>query len=184
MRFLIFFLLILVSNILHGQQVVELCEDSRRDFVYLSSSSQSGTWIWTVNGNVVSDSSSASIEWIFPGTYEIEAQLISVCPSEVRTFTVTVQECRTSSVYFSNSFTPNEDGVNDDWGPVTKNILTIEWSIWNRWGERIFQSNEIYDRWRFQSASLLMNEVYTYQANWRDVHGRTGSKIGHVTVIK
>jgi len=42
--------------------------------------------------------------------------------------------------YAPNSFTPNNDGVNDVWLPVALGITSYHLQIFNRWGERIWQT--------------------------------------------
>lgn len=59
------------------------------------------------------------------------------------TVQVNVDRSNLSSYLMPNAFTPNGDGINDCfgiqyWGSVTK----IEFSIYNRWGERVFYSTD------------------------------------------
>jgi gliding motility-associated-like protein len=48
-----------------------------------------------------------------------------------------------------NSFTPNGDGINDCFGPgkFWRNIVSIEFMVYNRWGERVFYSTNIVGCW-------------------------------------
>ena len=62
--------------------------------------------------------------------------------------TVIVSNINQSLYYIPNSFTPNNDGLNDsfgikDWGYTTK----FSFSIFNRWGELIFFSSDPLKRW-------------------------------------
>ncbi|MTB53724.1 gliding motility-associated C-terminal domain-containing protein [Lewinella sp. W8] len=53
-------------------------------------------------------------------------------------------------VYIPNAFSPNEDGVNDDFGPYFRPDLTIEayqLQVFDRWGVQMFISNDPSDRW-------------------------------------
>ncbi len=53
------------------------------------------------------------------------------------------EECR-SIVVFPNAFTPNGDGLNDFFRPVINGALPLNFqmSIFNRWGEMVFVSND------------------------------------------
>ena len=45
----------------------------------------------------------------------------------------------TASVVVPNIFTPNHDGINDNFKPTYTNIKTVNGYVYNRWGEIIFQ---------------------------------------------
>jgi gliding motility-associated-like protein len=45
-------------------------------------------------------------------------------------------------VYIPNSFTPDNDGINDVWKISTFNVFKFELTIFNRWGTVLFQSED------------------------------------------
>jgi gliding motility-associated-like protein len=47
-----------------------------------------------------------------------------------------------SNIYFPNSFTPNNDGLNDFFGPVGDFPGNYEMRIFNRWGQEIYFTNQ------------------------------------------
>lgn len=52
-------------------------------------------------------------------------------------------------VYIPNGFTPNEDGVNDIFRPVLKNVVVDDYKllIFNRWGQKVFETNDVDGGW-------------------------------------
>jgi gliding motility-associated-like protein len=51
-------------------------------------------------------------------------------------------------IYVPNAFTPNEDGLNDLFGPeVYCSYDTYEFAVFNRWGEEVFRSSSPEQRW-------------------------------------
>jgi gliding motility-associated-like protein len=54
-------------------------------------------------------------------------------------------EC--SSVYVPSAFTPNNDGINDVFKAIGLDLKDFKLVIYNRWGERIFQSQDINIGW-------------------------------------
>lgn len=49
---------------------------------------------------------------------------------------------------YPNAFTPNGDGINDGWHPVTYgNVDFYLLSVYNRWGQRIFVSSDPKEKW-------------------------------------
>ncbi len=45
------------------------------------------------------------------------------------------------TIWLPNSFTPNNDGLNDAWQPIYINQNVLELYIYNRWGQKIFTGN-------------------------------------------
>lgn len=51
-------------------------------------------------------------------------------------------------LFIPNAFTPDRDGLNDTYGPTSKyNMSEYSFTIFDRWGELIFRSSLIEDRW-------------------------------------
>jgi gliding motility-associated-like protein len=63
---------------------------------------------------------------------------------DIQSNTVAVEQCPKDSlinIYFPNSFTPNNDGLNDVFMPYYTNIIPISFKIYNVWGNLIYQSD-------------------------------------------
>lgn len=85
------------------------------------------------------------------------------------------------------AFTPNNDGLNDRFGP--HNALKVdnyEFKIYNRWGQLIFQSKKWSDRWDGKlNGQLQSTGVYVWMLTYthRDTK-QTVLKKGTVTLIR
>jgi gliding motility-associated-like protein len=191
--------LLLMANISHSQQTVELCPWDRNTFTYFSSSNSTGTWVWRLGSDTLSQSNNVTITWTDPGDYSVTVEFQSGCGIPKDVYQIHVIECTEAAIYFPNAFTPNNDGTNDRWGPKGVGIVEIEWSVWNRWGEMIFQSKDldvdpnpcnIWDGTYIKRGDVnddfyyVQNDVYVYKAFWKDVNGIYGQKIGHIVLIK
>ncbi|MES2589698.1 MAG: gliding motility-associated C-terminal domain-containing protein [Bacteroidota bacterium] len=53
------------------------------------------------------------------------------------------------SVYIPNSFSPDNNGINDLFFPVISDITTekYQFTIYNRWGEKVFFTSSFQDKW-------------------------------------
>lgn len=69
---------------------------------------------------------------------------------------------------FPNAFTPNGDGINDDFRPVAYcRFESYQFSIYNRWGERIFLTSDQNEGWDgFYKNNKPIKGVYTYVAEF------------------
>ena len=69
------------------------------------------------------------------------------------------------AMYIPNSFTPNGDGINDVFKPVTdpNKIKKYEMTLFNEWGELIFKTDLIDQGWDGISQSSSSNNIYIYK---------------------
>src|SRR5690606_36131591 len=49
--------------------------------------------------------------------------------------------------FIPNAFTPNGDGLNDTFYPVIYGVTEYAFYIFDRWGNVVFQSNQIGEAW-------------------------------------
>ena len=69
--------------------------------------------------------------------------------------------------YIPNSFTPNGDGINDIWRPIsrTMSMEDYELTVVNRWGQTVFQTTDYYQGWNGSNMNdgyFVDAGVYTY----------------------
>jgi gliding motility-associated-like protein len=92
-------------------------------------------------------------------------------------------------IYIPNTFTPDGDNLNDYFFPVLTNIEPINYnlSIFNRWGQVIFESIKPEVGWdgKIQSSGLdATNDTFLYQVQVNDANGVQISKRGFVSLIR
>lgn len=89
--------------------------------------------------------------------------------------------------YAPNAFTPNHDGINDVWLPVALGITRYELSIYNRWGERIWFSNDTKEPWLGQYLSgehFVPDGIYFYEAIVEDQLYYPQTYSGHIHLTR
>ena len=90
--------------------------------------------------------------------------------------------------YFPNSFTPNDDGMNDNWFPVIGyGLKSYQLFIFNRWGELIFETDNYEEHWDgFQNNSdkKAQDGVYTYKSVIIDDLDKEHVFIGHISLVE
>jgi gliding motility-associated-like protein len=87
-------------------------------------------------------------------------------------------------VYIPNSFSPNNDGINDRFGVVSINISEFNMIIFNRWGEIVFQTNDPEGTWDgmykgTMSETGVFGLVITYRGNSAE-----SSYTGTITLLR
>ncbi|MGY6563094.1 MAG: gliding motility-associated C-terminal domain-containing protein, partial [Luteibaculaceae bacterium] len=81
-----------------------------------------------------------------------------------------------------NIFTPNNDGVNDFFIPIkAENIVLEKVIIQNRWGQTVFENNEVSWDGSFQGKPTP-DGTYFYIVTYKDKNDKLKSKSGSVTL--
>lgn len=88
-------------------------------------------------------------------------------------------------IYIPNAFTPDNDGTNDEFKVYSKGVKNYTLQIFNRWGERIFETNNLAQGWDGTYLNKqMMPEVYIYVTQLEFLDGYTTMKKGSVTLIR
>jgi len=88
-------------------------------------------------------------------------------------------------LHVPNAFTPNGDQLNEKWGIVPVFVKEYHLRIYDRWGEKVYETRDKHDIWSgYYKDKLTSNNVYIYQitfTGWdRSLHYRKGN----VTILK
>ncbi len=88
-------------------------------------------------------------------------------------------------VYIPNAFTPNNDTKNDVWKVFAYGVKYFQATVFNRWGEKVFESADIQGGWdgTFKGAPVQPG-IYTYLVNVTYLDGEVVKNQGSLTVIK
>ncbi len=88
-------------------------------------------------------------------------------------------------LYVPNAFTPDGDGDNDIFYAFGKNIVAFNMMIFDRWGEKLFTSDNLDVGWDgTYKGKLVKTETYVWKIKYKDVLKNTGDLIGTVTLIR
>ncbi len=87
--------------------------------------------------------------------------------------------------YIPNTFTPNDDGKNDVFVPVTRGVSKYSFSIFDRWGTQVFNTNQTETGWDGSfKGQICPQGVYTWKINLSTKSGTTKNYAGHVMVVR
>lgn len=91
-----------------------------------------------------------------------------------------------AQVYVPNSFSPNNDGINDYMKIYSEDTLDVyEFKIFNSWGEVVWVSKDINDKWNggddYYSPSNIYNYVLKYRING---YSFIRTKRGYITIVR
>jgi gliding motility-associated-like protein len=86
-----------------------------------------------------------------------------------------------TQIIIPNIFTPNGDGINDEFFIKGNKLTNFSCSIFNRWGLLIYQWSDINGGW---SGKDCTDGVYYYQVSYIDNIQKVNSKSGFLQLIK
>ncbi|MGB1031368.1 MAG: gliding motility-associated C-terminal domain-containing protein, partial [Flavobacteriales bacterium] len=154
-----------------------LCFQDSPYGMYLTAGNEGSTFQWN-NG-----STDQNIFANSPGYTTVSVTTANGCSS---TFGILIDElCLGDYIYVPNAFTPNSDGINDVFQVKGTAVETYEITIWNRWGQKVYQSDDMDEIWEgdFQNGEhYVQSEAYVYQINYKYFDEQSGEVSDWVTL--
>lgn len=88
-------------------------------------------------------------------------------------------------VFIPNTFTPNSDGINDDFGVKITNLRDYRIQIFNRYGQQLYEAKDILKRWNglYQGNPVPVGTYY-YVITGITLNDDALKEGGYVTVIR
>jgi len=88
-------------------------------------------------------------------------------------------------IFIPNIFSPNGDGQNDLFRVRGENLETLHLTVYNRWGEKVFEGNEPQAAWDGTfNGKTCAGGVFYYMAEIGFVGGKREMRKGNVTLVR
>jgi gliding motility-associated-like protein len=110
--------------------------------------------------------------------------VINKCGMDRDSLHVTLEDC-SLKLFVPNAFTPDGDGLNDYFRAFGGFVDDFELVVYNRWGEKIFYSNELTTGWDGNYAGKPAPAgAYAWKVIYRDATGKYHDLKGSVILIR
>lgn len=145
-------------------------------------------WEWFFQDQVFTRDQNTSIT--FPDTGLQVIKLIVTSIEQCRDSVSKIIDVEPHITYFlPNAFSPNNDSTNDLFKGVGyfRGIKNFNMVIWNRWGVKVFETNNIEEGWngkRNNTGKLLQNGVYPLIVRYTGPRGMPYEIKGIATLIR
>ncbi len=154
------------------------------EFVYFDDLSVGATsWYWTFDNGNTSDSVNPYQQYITDGKYTVYLYITNAkgCRDSTSEIVYVIE-----NLYVPNVFTPNGDGVNDAFHITAGNMQLYNIVIFNRWGEKVFESNSPNIDWTGTSPAGVNSAdgTYYYILRATDYEGKSYNLHGYVQLIR
>lgn len=155
------------------------------EFTSVSTGAISNDWLFGDNQTFTSN----TFKTTFNDTGKMSARLIVInndgCADTATKILFLKPELQ---MWIPVSFTPNNDNINDDWGPSTTfGITKYHAKIYDRWGGTVFTTQNAAERWNgkfYNTGKLVPEGVYTYTMSFRYIDGKLFVYRGTITILK
>lgn len=150
--------------------------------------------ICNVDTFVTLKTNAASILWsdgstdttLYLTDYGIYTALVTDSNQCINIAQVEVRNICPPKLFVPNAFTPhNKDDVNDLFMPVALNVVKLHLQVYNRWGELVFETNELNSGWNgMYKQEQAQADVYVYTITYEGADTFVKTKHGNVTLLK
>ncbi|MFZ4399073.1 MAG: PKD domain-containing protein [Bacteroidales bacterium] len=153
---------------------------------FINNSTEAANWNWSFGDGDSSKVHSPIHTYIQEGTYfpKLKVKSDYGCSDEIIMKVVILEE---ATFYIPNAFTPNNDGYNDVFIPLSIDFSKgkFEMMIFNRWGEMVFHTEDYNNGWNgSRNGEICPDGVYIWKINYTDALGRSQKETGHLTLIR
>lgn len=164
-----------------------LIELQRVDIEDLSSNDVLYYWYSMGNGDTIKNKPEFIYFYNNDGIYEVTQWVEN--QYRCRDSIVLVQEVqKRRNIFVPNTFTPNNDGVNDIFIPVTRGLSTeqYEFAIFDRWGTMIFRTTSLDIGWDgTYKGQVVKDDAYIWKLQYSyGTHTDHFEEQGHVMIYK
>ncbi len=118
-------------------------------------------------------------------TVSIRVRALGALSCQAATSIVASGRTVPDQIYIPNSFTPNGDGLNDRLLVYGYVIREIRFTVFNQWGEKIFESNAQASGWDgMYKGKAQPSGVYIYVAKFVLLDGTTTERKGSINLVR
>lgn len=143
---------------------------------FTDQSSNTSAWRWEFGNESISNLQNPTHEFRDTGMYLVK-QIVFHENGCTDTLIAKLDVIPIIKYFLPNAFTPNADGTHDKFRAAGffEGIRSFDLSIWNRWGEQVYSTQDPYDTWngrKYNTGELLPLGVYICQVNYQEPRGK------------
>lgn len=141
-------------------------------------------WYFVNNKGYVGTGQNVSHSFYDAGSYEV-AMVVTNTWGCADTVVKTIVIDSDVKIYVPNAFTPNGDGLNDIFQPKGRGIQKYNLTIFDRWSNIVFESNEFTKGWDgSMRGTSCTDDIYVWKINAVDDNGKVRELNGFVTLTR
>ncbi len=155
--------------------------------LFSNQSVNADSYLWDFGDGSTSNMANPSHQYTQAGTYKITltAYQSTACSNSITEGTLTIGGSGNGATFIPNAFTPNGDGINDDFAVTISNITSFHIQIFDRYGQKLFESTDISNRWNGTSGGKKLPQgTYYYLISTVGQGGKAATLSGYVLLVR
>jgi gliding motility-associated-like protein len=140
------------------------------------------TYLWTPSASL------SCADCLSPTANPIETTVYTFLVSDPATNcnssdSLTVTVIRNYDIWVPTAFSPNGDGNNDVFSVYGNNVKDFTFSLYDRWGNKVYETSKLEDSWNGEYQNRLLNTgIYVYILSFNLNDGTTDTQKGNITI--
>ncbi|MDX2286430.1 MAG: PKD domain-containing protein [Bacteroidia bacterium] len=151
----------------------------------LEGSIEAAVYVWNFGDGQTASDPEPSYRYSYPGRYTLSLDVTDIngCPY---TLSRLLEVKPLPPILAPTAFTPNGDGINDEYWLSAQLMRQFRFQVFNRQGQVVFESDTPEFRWdgRSYNGRPLQEGVYAFRISGQDHLGNTVSESGTITLIR
>lgn len=175
-------------TITHDGNVLDMCSEFKTHN-YSVEDINDVTYYWSVDSvSQIESDNDISLTWDdTTDSYLIQVYGVDFdgCSTDTVSLVINTNSCH--KLYIPNSFSPNNDGVNDVFTFKGTNVFNPRMEIYTRWGELVClieSSSQVWTGNVNNSGYFCESGIYTWKMFYRDDKGTPFYERGYVSLIR
>jgi gliding motility-associated-like protein len=151
---------------------------------FINNSTDATTYLWNFGDGTTSTEENPEHEYSALGEYNVTLTAFNqACSASVVKGRFVIKA--DNRIFIPNTFTPNGDGINDEFVVTIINLKQYRLQIFNRFGTRLFLANDIFDNWKgIHNNETLPAGTYYYIIDAVDLNDEAIKQSGAITIIR
>ena len=152
--------------------------------VFKNNSKDADSYLWDFGDGSISTEANPKHTYIKSGKFKVKltAYADEGCSNSIEVGDLIILD---AALFVPNTFSPNGDGVNDEFVVTVLNLKKYQLLIYNRMGENIFQTYNIFENWKGTHKNQdVPVGTYYYVIFGRNIHNQDVKYTGSLTLIR
>ncbi|RZL48932.1 MAG: PKD domain-containing protein, partial [Pedobacter sp.] len=152
--------------------------------IFKNNSKDADTYLWDFGDGNLSNEANPKHTYIKSGTYKVKltAYADEGCSNSIEVGDLIILN---AALFVPNTFSPNGDGINDEFVVTVLNLKKYQLLIYNRMGENIFQTYNIFDNWKGKHKNQdVPVGTYYYVIFGKNIYNQDVKYTGSLTLIR